>query len=83
MNQKEVVKQLSTDLGVSETKAAETLEAVLDVIYANLKHGESVSLRNFGTFYINRKSSGTVFKFNPSQKMKKMLGWSSTYIGKI
>jgi hypothetical protein len=49
---------------------------------AAFKQGQSVSLRNFGTFYVRPERSNWVFKFNPSQRLRKLLGWSSTYKGK-
>jgi DNA-binding protein HU-beta len=59
----------------------DTIELVLDTkleeIY--IKQGESVSLRDFGTFYIRSGRSGTVFKFNPSQRLRKLFGWASSY----
>ena len=38
---------------------------------------------NFGTFYIDEQRSGTVFKFNPAQRLRALFGWSSTYKGEL
>jgi DNA-binding protein HU-beta len=55
----------------------------LEEIYQALKQGESVSLRDFGTFYVRPERESWVFKFNPSQKLRKLFGWSSTYKGQL
>jgi DNA-binding protein HU-beta len=56
---------------------------MLEEIYEALKQEESVSLRNFGTLYIDVRRSGTVFKFNPAQRLSALFGWSSTYKGEF
>ena len=45
--------------------------------------GESVTVQHFGKFYCrtSRSSGQKVFKFTPAQKLKAILGWSSTYKG--
>jgi DNA-binding protein HU-beta len=48
-----------------------------------MKREEKVTLQNFGTFYIDVRRSGTVFKFNPSQKWKALFGWASSYRGEL
>jgi DNA-binding protein HU-beta len=58
-------------------------DGLLEEIYAALKRGESVSLRNFGSFYIRESNTGRVFKFNPSQRLRALFGWSSTYHGDL
>lgn len=58
---------------------AEIFDATIEEIYAAIKCGESVSLRNFGTFYVRPELRQWVFKFNPSQRLRSVLGWSSTY----
>lgn len=45
---------------------AEILDAALEEMYEAIKRGESVSLRNFGSFYVRPESQQWVFKFNPS-----------------
>jgi len=74
-----ISKHLKKDTGTAE----EILDVALEEIYQALKKGESVSLRGFGTFYIDWRRSGTVFKFNPSQRLRALFGWSSTYKGDL
>ena len=61
----------------------EIVEATLEEIYETLKREECVSLRNFGTFYVRPEQRSWVFKFNPSQRLRKLFGWFSTYKGKL
>jgi DNA-binding protein HU-beta len=72
-----IARRLSKDPGEIEPVA----DVLLEEIYEALKREESVSLRNFGTFYIDVRRSGTVFKFNPAQRLRALFGWSSTYKG--
>ncbi len=66
---------------------AEAVDAIvtafLDEIYAALKRGESVSLRDFGSFYVRPERDTWVFRFNPAQRLRKLFGWSSTYRGPL
>lgn len=60
---------------------AEVIEATFTEIVEALEVGKSVSLRDFGTFYVRPERGQWVFKFNPSQRLRKVLGWSSTHRG--
>jgi DNA-binding protein HU-beta len=68
---------------VDQDLAGELVEATLEEIYEALKQGECVSLRNFGTFYVRPERDTWVFKFNPSQRLRKLFGWSSSYKGAL
>ena len=83
INKKELIRRVCQRINQDEQEIEETVDATLEEIYQSLKQGESVNLRNFGTFYIDFRRSGTVFKFNPSQRLRKLFGWSSTYKGDI
>jgi DNA-binding protein HU-beta len=74
-----VAARVQKDIGPVEA----ILDATLEEIYQALKRGESVSLRNFGTFYVREERSSRVFRFNPSQKWRALFGWSSTYKGEL
>lgn len=78
-----LLKRISTRLGKNSGTADEILDTALEEIYQALKHGESVSLRGFGTFFIDWRPSGTVFKFNPAQRLRALFGWSSTFKGDL
>ena len=83
ISKKELIKRVSQRVNHHSQDVEEIINATLDEIYQSLKQGESVSLRDFGTFYIQVKRESSVFKFNPSQKLRKLFGWSSTYKGEI
>lgn len=83
MNKKGWIKAVVQQSGQSEDIVTSILETGLEEIYQAMKREEKVTLVNFGTFYIDVRRSGTVFKFNPSQKWKALFGWSSTYKGKL
>jgi DNA-binding protein HU-beta len=59
------------------------VDAFLDEIYQAIKRGDSVTLKNFGSFYVRPEPENWVFKFNPSQKWRTIFGWSSTYKGDL
>jgi DNA-binding protein HU-beta len=45
--------------------------------------GDSVSLRGFGSFYVRPARSQWVFRFNPSQRLRAVPGWSSSHRGPL
>ena len=77
------IKRVFERTGKDVDAVAEIVEATLEEIYEALKRGECVSLRNFGTFYVRPERKSWVFKFNPSQRLRKLFGWSSSYKGKL
>ena len=83
IQKKDVIERLASRLSVDEKKSEEYLDAVLETFYEAFKSGEGVTLPNFGSFYLDLRRSGCVFKFNPSQKLRALFGWSSTYKGKL
>ncbi len=67
MNQKELTRLLANEYNLPLALAARILETLLTTITAELKKGNLVRLRNFGTFQA-RKSHGKLrAKFNDSQ----------------
>ena len=83
MNKKEWIKAVAKETDQPEALVESILEAGLEEIYQSMKREEKVTLQNFGTFYIDVRRSGTVFKFNPSQKWKALFGWASSYRGEL
>lgn len=83
VDKKELVKRIAKRLSKDPAEVEVLVDATLEEIYESLKREESVSLRNFGNFYISIRASGTVFKFNPSQRLRALFGWSSTYKGDL
>jgi DNA-binding protein HU-beta len=83
IDRKEVVNRVSQRIGRDTDTVSEVVEATLEEIYEALKRGERVSLRNFGTFYVRPQRDAWVFKFRPSQRLRKLFGWSSSYKGEL
>lgn len=69
--------------GLSARTAEKAIDTVVEEIYEALKRGECVSLKNFGTFYVRPERDSWVFKFNPAQRLRKLFGWSSKYMGDL
>jgi DNA-binding protein HU-beta len=83
VDKKELVSRIAERLARQPSEIEPVIDATLEEIYESLKRGEGVTLRNFGTFYIDWRRSGTVFKFNPAQRLRAIFGWSSTYKGDL
>jgi DNA-binding protein HU-beta len=83
IDKKELVRRVSKRVLKGTGTIEEIVDATLEEIYEALKQGQCVSLRNFGTFYVRPERDSWVFKFNPSQRLRKLFGWSSTYKGKL
>ncbi|HEY9692449.1 MAG TPA: HU family DNA-binding protein [Oculatellaceae cyanobacterium] len=79
INKKERIRRISQRLSKGTGTVEEIVDATLEEIYESLKEGNSVSLRNFGTFYVRVERRNWVFKFDPSQRLRKLFGWSSTH----
>jgi len=78
IDKKELVQRVSKRVIKGTGTVEEIIDATIEEIYDSLKQGESVSIRNFGTFYVRTERENWVFKFNPSQRLRKLFGWSST-----
>jgi DNA-binding protein HU-beta len=83
IDKKELVRRISKRMPKGTGTVEEIVDATLEEIYEALKQGECVSLRNFGSFYVRPERDSWVFKFNPSQRLRKLFGWSSTYKGRL
>lgn len=83
IDNKTLIGRVARRTGCDEAIVVEIVDAVLEEMVAAFKQGESVSLRNFGTFYVRPERDSTVFRFNPSQRLRQLFGWSSTYKGEI
>lgn len=83
IDKKELIVKIAQRVQKDSDTVEEILEATLVEIYESLKQGQSVSLKNFGTFYIRPEGETSVFKFNPSQRLRKLFGWASSYRGDL
>lgn len=79
IEKQELVDLVARHVNRDTVTVSEIVDATLEEIYQALKRGEPVSLRDFGSFYVRPERDAWVFKFNPSQRLRKLFGWSSTY----
>ncbi len=83
LSKKEFIHKLALHMDADEKTAEQWLDGVTDTLYDTFKQGHGVTLTNFGSFYVSQRKETTAFKFNPSQKLKKLFGWSSSYKGDL
>ena len=83
VDKKRLIKRVVQRTGRDEAVVTEVIEAALEEMVVAFKGGESVSLRNLGTFYVRQERSSTVFRFNPAQRLRNLFGWSSSYKGEL
>lgn len=83
ISKKDFITELSKKMNCDEDTAGLWLDKVTDTLFETFKEGRGVTLTGFGSFYLDRRRDSTAFKFNPGQKLKKLLGWRSTYKGEL
>jgi len=81
IEKQDLIRVVSARLAGQDATVDTTVEEFLEEIYQALKRGESVSLRDFGSFYVRPEQNSWVFRFNPSQRWRKLFGWSSPHRG--
>ena len=81
INKDEFVRRVARRMKANETTAQAWVDGVLDTMYDAFRGGKGITLPGFGGFYLDRRRDGYAFKFNPGQKLRALLGWSSTYKG--
>ena len=83
INEKEVIIRVAQRTSKDVELVTEIFDATFTEIYEAFKREESVTIRNFGNFYIRHERESWVFRFNPAQKLKALFGWSSGYTGPL
>ena len=83
IQKEDLIRSASERTGVDSEVTTIVVDAFLDEIYQSLKHGQPVTIRDFGSFYVREERARWVFRFNPSQKWRSLFGWSSTYRGEL
>ncbi len=84
IKKKEFVKLLANKMNADEKTAEAWVDAFTDALYECFKQGRGVVITNLGTFYLRITSRGdSIFKFLPSQKLRSLFGYSSTYRGNL
>ena len=59
MNKKEMIERLAQKTDMTKTDSQKALEGVLDVVFEELRSGNSVSLTGFGTFTVAERKPRT------------------------
>ena len=77
IKQAEVARRLAARMGTDEKTAAAWIEALVETLLDSFRVGEGVTIRGFGYFYVRQERSAWVFKFNPGQRLRAILNWSS------
>ena len=57
MTKIDIINLVSGDMGLSNVKAEEAVDAIIDAVRESLARGESVTLRRFGSFSVREKSA--------------------------
>jgi nucleoid DNA-binding protein len=81
IEKKEFVRRVAERMGADEALAAAWVDGILDEMYATFESRHGLTLPGFGGFYLERRGDRFAFKFNPSQRLRALFGWSSTYRG--
>lgn len=84
ISKKEFTQKLATNMGATEKEAAKWVEAYTETLTDIFKTGDGVTINGLGGFHVSPGYHGSrVFKFNPSQQIRKIMGWSSTFKGEV
>jgi nucleoid DNA-binding protein len=84
ISKNEFTQKLAIKMGATEKEAATWVEAYTETLFDVFKTGNGVTINGLGGFHVSAGyRGGRVFKFNPSQQIRKMMGWSSTYKGEV
>jgi DNA-binding protein HU-beta len=83
IQKQEVVQRTALKVSEDEKQIEAHFDAILETLYEAFKAGESVTLTGFGSFYVRPGRDTWTFKFNPSQKLRALFGWSSSYKGEL
>jgi len=59
MNRKELIDALATKTGSTKADADRNIAALIDIVTATLKKGDSVSLVGFGSFEVRKRAART------------------------
>jgi DNA-binding protein HU-beta len=77
MTEKELQAFMAKKMNTTEEEAKKWIEAFSDGVHQSIEDRESLTIRNFGKFYVRVSSRGSiVFKFLPSRRMKDSLGYA-------
>jgi DNA-binding protein HU-beta len=82
VRKKEFISLLAQKMKVSDKTAEIWVDAFSATLFECFKGGRGGVITNLGTFYLRITGRGdSIFKFLPSQKLRALFGYSSTYKG--
>ncbi len=71
LNKSDLIEVLAARLSITYTEAERMLNALINLIYENLKNGEKVNISGFGQFSVSHRAPRIgVNPRNPSQKIQ-------------
>jgi len=79
IKKQELARRLAARMETDEPTADAWIAATVEELYRAIKSGECITLTGFGSFYVRPQRLQWVFKFNPAQRLRAALGWSSSY----
>lgn len=59
MNKQQLVEQIAARLEISKSNAEKALDAVIQSVTDELKHGGEITLTGFGSFKVNQRAART------------------------
>lgn len=81
IEKEELTRRLVARMQTDSATASAWIDGIVETLYESFKAGESVTLHDFGSFYVREERSSWVFHFNPGQRRRALFGWSSSYKG--
>ena len=77
MTEKELQAFMAKEMNSTEAEAKKWIEAFSNGVHKSIENRESLTIRNFGKFYVRKTSKGSIiFKFLASRRMKDLLGYA-------
>lgn len=83
IEKKEFVHRLAERMQTDEATALAWIDGMIEEIYQTFRSGSGLTLPGFGGFYLHQRRESWAFKFNPSQKLRALFGWASSYRGPL
>ena len=75
LSKKEFTQQLAKKMGTTEKEAAKWADGYASTLIDIFKTRHGVSINGFGSFFVGTDADGSrTFKFNPSVKIRRILG---------
>ena len=77
MTEQDLQAFMAKKMNSTEAEAKKWIEAYSEGVFQTIEDKESLTIRNFGRFYVRESSRGSIiFKFLPAKKMKNLLGYA-------